>query len=71
MNAPFFDAADAIFTNYAWKTNQPSADALVAGDRRADVFVGIDCWGRNTFGGGGFNVHKVRRLNLNAGQDGV
>lgn len=27
--------------------------------RNTDVFTGIDTWGRNTYGGGGFNVHKA------------
>jgi len=31
-----------------------SADA--AGDRAIDVYMGVDVFGRNTFGGGGFDV---------------
>ena len=31
-----------------------SAD--VAGERAADVYMGVDVFGRNTFGGGGFKV---------------
>lgn len=31
-----------------------SADA--AGDRATDVYMGVDVFGRNTFGGGGFDV---------------
>ncbi|TPX31350.1 mannosyl-glycoprotein endo-beta-N-acetylglucosaminidase [Synchytrium microbalum] len=66
-NRPFFEAADAIFTNYTWKAHQPAHDSQEAGDKRTDVFVGIDFWGRNTFGGGGFNVHKALRVIKDAG----
>ena len=30
--------------------------ATVAGDRKFDVYMGIDVFGRNTFGGGKWNV---------------
>lgn len=30
--------------------------ANVAGERAADVYMGVDVFGRNTFGGGGFEV---------------
>lgn len=33
---------------------QLSANA--AGDRATDVYMGVDVFGRNTFGGGEFNV---------------
>lgn len=33
----------------------------LARERRFDVYTGIDFWGRNTFGGGGFNIHKALR----------
>ncbi|KAI9353768.1 glycoside hydrolase [Obelidium mucronatum] len=65
-NKPFFDACDGIFVNYTWKQSYPEETAKLVSsasgvDRRKDVFFGIDVWGRNTFGGGGFNVHKALR----------
>ena len=56
---PFFDVTDGIFVNYTWKTDHPSKSAILADGRQHHVYTGIDVWGRNTFGGGGFNCHKV------------
>jgi endo-beta-N-acetylglucosaminidase D len=56
-NKTFFDAADAIFLNYFWKPSSLDVSAQHCGARRADVFVGIDCFGRSTFGGGGFDCN--------------
>ncbi|KAJ3417118.1 hypothetical protein HDV05_006977 [Chytridiales sp. JEL 0842] len=66
-NVPFFDSTDGIFANYTWKPTYPSSSARVARakergrDRAKEVYMGIDVWGRNTYGGGGFNVHKALR----------
>ncbi|ORY42295.1 hypothetical protein BCR33DRAFT_767168 [Rhizoclosmatium globosum] len=60
-NKPFFDVCDGIFVNYTWKQDYPRQTAAVVGSRREDVYYGIDVWGRNTFGGGGFNIHKALR----------
>jgi hypothetical protein len=65
-NRPFFDLADGIFVNYTWKQNTPLECAAVAQDRRADVFMGIDVFGRGTYGGGGMDVDKALRLIKNA-----
>ncbi|KAI5073741.1 hypothetical protein GOP47_0011754 [Adiantum capillus-veneris] len=55
LNKCFFDLCDGIFTNYTWKEGHPKKSAAIAGDtRRYDVYMGIDVFGRNTFGGGGF-----------------
>ncbi|KAK4743173.1 hypothetical protein SAY87_001174 [Trapa incisa] len=51
-NKPFFEKCDGIFTNYNWKENYPKMSAAVAGDRKYDVYMGIDVFGRNTYGGG-------------------
>lgn len=51
-NKPFFDICDGIFVNYTWQKNYPEHSALVAGERRFDVYMGIDVFGRNTYGGG-------------------
>ncbi|KAF5199306.1 Cytosolic endo-beta-n-acetylglucosaminidase [Thalictrum thalictroides] len=51
-NKPFFDLSDGIFINYTWQEDYPKLSAAVAGDRKFDVYMGIDVWGRNTYGGG-------------------
>ncbi|XP_010543918.1 PREDICTED: cytosolic endo-beta-N-acetylglucosaminidase 1 [Tarenaya hassleriana] len=51
-NKPFFDICDGIFMNYTWKEDYPKLSAEVSGDRKYDVYMGIDVFGRNTFGGG-------------------
>jgi endo-beta-N-acetylglucosaminidase D len=70
-NAPFLDVCDGIFVNYTWKQDYPSKSAQFAKSRYSDtdekgrisdIYTGIDIWGRNTFGGGGFNTHKALRL---------
>jgi len=51
-NKPFFDICDGIFVNYSWQEDYPKQSALVAGKRQFDVYMGIDVFGRNTYGGG-------------------
>jgi hypothetical protein len=38
------------------KEDYPRVSAAVAGDRKFDVYMGIDVFGRNTYGGGQWNV---------------
>ncbi|XP_042465081.1 cytosolic endo-beta-N-acetylglucosaminidase 1-like [Zingiber officinale] len=54
-NKPFFDLCDGIFVNYTWQEGYPKVSAVNAGNRRLDVYMGIDVFGRNTFGGGEWN----------------
>ncbi|KAI4306494.1 hypothetical protein L6164_029768 [Bauhinia variegata] len=56
-NKPFFDLCDGIFVNYTWRENYPRLSAAVAGDRKFDVYMGIDVFGRNTYGGGQWNAN--------------
>lgn len=39
--------------------NFPGRSAAVAGDRKYDVYMGIDVFGRGTFGGGQWNVRAL------------
>lgn len=55
LNRPFFDACDGLFVNYTWKAETPREVRAAAGSRRAEVWMGIDCFGRNTYGGGGLD----------------
>lgn len=69
-NRAFFDACDGIFTNYHWKRDYPSDSALEAAARRLDVYMGIDVFGRGTWGGGLFQVDSalgvIRRAGVSA-----
>ncbi|XP_077213000.1 cytosolic endo-beta-N-acetylglucosaminidase 1-like [Tasmannia lanceolata] len=56
-NKPFFDLCDGIFVNYSWLEDYPKLSAAVAGERKFDVYMGIDVFGRNTFGGGQWNTN--------------
>ncbi|KAK1409381.1 hypothetical protein QVD17_35907 [Tagetes erecta] len=51
-NKPFFDACDGIFMNYSWQADYPKLSAAVAGNRKFDVYMGIDVFGRGTYGDG-------------------
>ncbi|XP_008454832.3 cytosolic endo-beta-N-acetylglucosaminidase 1-like [Cucumis melo] len=56
-NKAFFDISDGIFVNYWWREDTPKKSAAVAGERQHDVYMGIDVFGRGTFGGGGWNTN--------------
>ncbi|KAM0830144.1 hypothetical protein ACQ4PT_066391 [Festuca glaucescens] len=56
-NKPFFDLCDGLFVNYTWKEKYPQDSAAAAGDRKYDVYMGIDVFGRKTYGGGQWNGH--------------
>ncbi|KAL4853952.1 Cytosolic endo-beta-N-acetylglucosaminidase 2 [Chlorella vulgaris] len=67
LNRPFFDACDSIFINYGWKKRTPALVREEAGERCGAVFMGIDCFGRGTYGGGGFNCEVALTACLEAG----
>ena len=67
LNMPFFEAADAIFINYTWKEGTPSQVAAVAGARKHDVYMGVDVFGRNTYGGGGMSCNVAVTAARSAG----
>jgi mannosyl-glycoprotein endo-beta-N-acetylglucosaminidase len=54
QNKKYFDHCDGIFTNYWW--TDCSGSAAVAGKRRHDVYVGLDCWARGTDYGTGVDA---------------
>lgn len=47
-NKAAFDACDGLFTNYWWGAKQLAQSVALAGARRCDVYVGVDCFARNT-----------------------
>ncbi|KAG0053973.1 hypothetical protein BGZ83_000117 [Gryganskiella cystojenkinii] len=58
-NYRFFEQTDGIFTNYTWKEHAVGESVALAGARVRDVYTGIDIWGRNTFGGGGYTTYRA------------
>ncbi|XP_022957025.1 cytosolic endo-beta-N-acetylglucosaminidase 1-like [Cucurbita moschata] len=56
-NKPFFDICDGIYVNYGWKEETPKNSAAAAGERKYDVYMGIDVFGRGTYGGGEWNTN--------------
>ncbi|KAM3956952.1 cytosolic endo-beta-N-acetylglucosaminidase [Aphomia sociella] len=58
-NKDFFDACDGLFTNYSWTKADVASSAQAAGDRLTDLYIGIDVWGRNFYGGGQFNTQQA------------
>ena len=59
-NRCFFDVSDGIFLNYTWKPETHLDRSLsMAGDRKTDIFVGVDVFGRGCYGGGGWNSHAA------------
>lgn len=51
------ETEEKLFCNT--QENYPSRSAAVAGDRKFDVYMGIDVFGRNTYGGGQWNVWLI------------
>ena len=45
----------------------PEAAAAEAGERRTDVYMGIDVFGRGTYGGGGLNTHVAAAAAIREG----
>ncbi|KAL5018759.1 hypothetical protein ScPMuIL_004481 [Solemya velum] len=68
-NSLFFDASDGIFLNYCWKDEhlQRSANTGREKNRLCDVYVGVDVFGRNCYGGGGYNTNKALEMIANHG----
>ncbi|KAL1450280.1 hypothetical protein MTO96_028030 [Rhipicephalus appendiculatus] len=69
-NAAFLDLCDGIFLNFHWTEAMLLSSAQLAGNRKADVYVGVDVYGRKTTYAGGFEMYKavqrVRRCGLSA-----
>ncbi|XP_042913021.2 cytosolic endo-beta-N-acetylglucosaminidase [Parasteatoda tepidariorum] len=55
-NRMFFDCCDGIFLNYNWTKDTLQKSVEMAGERKTDVFVGADVFGRGCPGGGGFST---------------
>ncbi|KAH6943197.1 hypothetical protein HPB50_017154 [Hyalomma asiaticum] len=69
-NACFFDLCDGIFLNFRWTEAMLRNSAQLAGDRKADVYAGVDVYARHTSYTGGYTTCKAvqyaRRCGLSA-----
>ncbi|KAJ8730433.1 hypothetical protein PYW07_017471 [Mythimna separata] len=61
-NMAFFEACDGLFTNYSWTPEDVPASAELAGARVTDLYIGIDVFGRNFYGGGQFNTQEAIKV---------
>lgn len=59
LNKPFFLRSDGIFLNYFWEPSNLKRTKSVANCRDKDIYVGIDVFGRGTYGGGGFDLYQA------------
>ncbi|KAF9449023.1 glycoside hydrolase family 85 protein [Macrolepiota fuliginosa MF-IS2] len=73
-NLPFFIPSTSFFSNYTWPTSYPnttaqyyhSLDPNIVGlasnskpKTLQDVHMGVDVWGRGSYGGGGFGSYQA------------
>nr|XP_055175968.1 cytosolic endo-beta-N-acetylglucosaminidase isoform X3 [Nyctereutes procyonoides] len=61
-NRVFFDSCDGFFTNYNWREEHLERMLGQAGQRRADVYVGVDVFARGKVVGGQFDTYKSLEL---------
>ncbi|XP_059527383.1 cytosolic endo-beta-N-acetylglucosaminidase isoform X1 [Myotis daubentonii] len=61
-NRVFFDSCDGIFTNYNWGEEHLVRMRGPAGERLADVYVGVDVFARGNVVGGRFDTNKSLEL---------
>ncbi|XP_077491232.1 cytosolic endo-beta-N-acetylglucosaminidase-like isoform X2 [Amblyomma americanum] len=58
-NSCFFDLCDGIFLNSGWTEDALQRSAAFAGDRKSDVYVGIDVYARRTSYIAGYKMYQV------------
>ncbi|XP_049523835.1 cytosolic endo-beta-N-acetylglucosaminidase-like [Dermacentor silvarum] len=61
-NSCFLDLCDGIFLNFRWTEAMLQKSAQLAGDRKADVYAGVDVYARDTPYPGGFEMYKAVQL---------
>ncbi|KAK7807583.1 hypothetical protein U0070_013889 [Myodes glareolus] len=62
QNRVFFDSCDGFFTNYNWREDHLQRMVAQAGNRLADVYVGVDVFARSNVVGGRFDTDKSLEL---------
>nr|XP_022916664.1 cytosolic endo-beta-N-acetylglucosaminidase 1 isoform X2 [Onthophagus taurus] len=61
-NKSYFDVCDGIYLNYAWDELKIKKSREMALNRNFNVYVGIDIWGRGSYGGGSFNAYQAAKV---------
>ncbi|XP_004433003.1 PREDICTED: cytosolic endo-beta-N-acetylglucosaminidase [Ceratotherium simum simum] len=61
-NRVFFNSCDGFFTNYNWQEEHLERMLGQAGERLADVYVGVDVFARGNVVGGRFDTDKSLEL---------
>ena len=49
--------SDGLFTNYWWNEDKLRESVEFKKDNKRKVFIGNDCFGRNTYGGGKMDIY--------------
>ncbi|XP_075558084.1 uncharacterized protein LOC142590109 isoform X2 [Dermacentor variabilis] len=57
-NSCFLDLCDGIFLNFHWTEVMLRKSAQIAGDRKVDVYAGVDVYARGTSYPGGYDMYK-------------
>jgi hypothetical protein len=57
VNKEFYMLTDGIFTNYWW--NEELLKTSISNKERNNIYIGNDCFGRNTYGGGKYDIYKA------------
>ncbi len=50
---------DGLFTNYWWNEGLLMKDVQLKANHPNRLYVGNDCFGRNTYGGGMYNIYTA------------
>lgn len=58
-NEEFYQITDGLFTNYWWNDDLLKKSVELKGGNPKRLYIGNDCFGRNTYGGGMFNIYKA------------
>eukprot|EP00002_Diphylleia_rotans_P028042 TRINITY_DN5651_c0_g5_i1.p1 TRINITY_DN5651_c0_g5~~TRINITY_DN5651_c0_g5_i1.p1 ORF type:complete len:987 (-),score=194.36 TRINITY_DN5651_c0_g5_i1:169-3129(-) len=67
LNCCYFDECDGFFANYGWTAEYPTRSVSLRPDRAREIYMGIDIFGRGTYGGGGFNAIEALKVIDTAG----
>ena len=62
-----YDARALVSVSQHTQAETPALAAARAGKRAHDVYMGVDCFGRGSFGGGGLACHVAAQAAREAG----
>ena len=62
LNEEFYHLTDGFFSNYWWNPQLLQETIARKGTCPKRVYIGNDCFGRNTYGGGKYDIYKATTL---------